>query len=125
MRFHPKWGSILFVREQTTSSPGLLLIGHDTEDYEVGCESVHRICARGEDGLSRCGPPRNVISLHPGNVGREVPVGENPAIVPISLNQFMKAGGNYLAVDFLDTRMGKCLQIAMVEQSHYVCVGCN
>ena len=40
------------------------------------------------------------MSLHPGIISRDVPVGENPAKVPTFLNQFMKAGGNYLATDF-------------------------
>jgi len=51
-------------------------------------------------GFSRTGPPRSIIGLHPGNVGRDVPVGENPIMVPTFLNQFVKAKGNYPATDF-------------------------
>jgi len=51
------------------------------------------------NGFSRCGPPRSVIGLHPGNVSHDVPVGENPAQVP-TLNQFVKAEGHYPATDF-------------------------
>ena len=51
--------------------------------------------------FTRSGPPRSVVSLHPCNVGCEVPMRENHAQVPTFLNQFVKARGNYPATDFL------------------------
>jgi len=50
-------------------------------------------------GFTKSGPPRSVISLRQGNIGREVHVGENPAKVPTFLNQFVKLGGNYPATN--------------------------
>jgi len=60
-----------------------------TESVHVGI-LTHR-------GFSRCGPPRSILGLYPGNVSHDVPVGENPTKVSIFLNQFMNARGNYLA----------------------------
>ena len=51
-------------------------------------------------GSTRSGPPCSVIGLHPGNVSREVLVGEIPTQVPTFLNWFVKTGGNYPAADF-------------------------
>ena len=44
--------------------------------------------------FTKSDPPRNVVSLHPSNVGREVPMAENPAQVLTFLNQFVKARDN-------------------------------
>ena len=52
------------------------------------------------NGLNRSGPPRSIISLYLGNISRDVPVGENSAMVPTFFNQFLKMNGNYHATDF-------------------------
>jgi len=52
------------------------------------------------NGFSWSGPPRSIISLHPGNVSRDLPMGENLAMVPTFLNRFSKVNGNYPATDF-------------------------
>ena len=48
-------------------------------------ESVH-VGILTYNGFSRWGPPQSIIGLHPGNVSRDVPVGESPAKVPTFLN---------------------------------------
>ena len=53
------------------------------------------------NGFSRSGPPLSIITLHPGNVSRDVPMGENPIKFPTFLNQFVKAEVNYPAADSL------------------------
>ena len=40
------------------------------------------------------------MGLHPGNVSRDIPVGENPAVALTFGNQFFKVNGNYPATDF-------------------------
>ena len=64
---------------------------------------MHKVSACGDfdfQGFSRFGPPRSIIDLHLGNVGRDVPIVENLAMVPTFLNQFVKEEGSYLAKDF-------------------------
>ena len=51
-------------------------------------------------GFSKSGPLQSILGLHPGNVSRDVPIGENPIKVSTFLNQFMNAGRNYPAMDF-------------------------
>ena len=51
-------------------------------------------------GFSRSGPPRSILGLHPSNVSRDVPMGENLAKVSIFLNQLINVGGNYPVIDF-------------------------
>jgi len=55
-------------------------------------------------GYTRAGPPRCILSLHPGNVLPDIPVGENPAVAQTFGNQFFKAHGNYPATDFRTPR---------------------
>jgi len=40
-----------------------------------------------------------LIGLYPG-LGKDVPIGENPAMARTFLNQFVKIDENYLAIDF-------------------------
>ena len=51
-------------------------------------------------GYSRSGPTRSVLGLHPGRVGQDILVGENPMMAQIFINQFVRAHGNYLTTDF-------------------------
>ena len=62
-------------------------------------ESVHVEILTFQD-FSRTGPPQSIIGLHPGNVGRDVPVGENPIMVLTFLNQFVKAEATILRRTF-------------------------
>ena len=99
MGLQPGQRSVLFIYQRASATIlWLSSVCNDVEDVELGCESVHRISACGSlnpEWLTRSGPPRSIIGLHPGNVGRETPVGGNPAKVPTFLNQFVKVGGNY------------------------------
>ena len=51
-------------------------------------------------GYNRSGPPRLVIDLYPGLVGKGVPVGDNLAMAQTFLNQFVKVEENYSATGF-------------------------
>ena len=51
-------------------------------------------------GYTRAGPPHNIMGLHPGNVSREIPAGENPAMALTFGSQFCTVNGNYPATDF-------------------------
>ena len=64
-------------------------------------ESVHVGRLKSQSpGFSRAGPPHNIIGLYPGNVSRELPVGENPAVAQTFGTQFCAVDGNYPATDF-------------------------
>jgi len=52
------------------------------------------------NGYSRSEPPQNILGLHSGNVGQDVPVGEKSSDVQTFLDQFVEANGNYPATDF-------------------------
>ena len=52
------------------------------------------------NGYSQSGHPLHVLGLHSGNVGKDVPVGKNPAMVQTFLNQFIKVDSNYPTTDF-------------------------
>ena len=49
---------------------------------------------------TRTGHPRCILSLHPGNVLLDIPVGKNPVVAQTFGNQFFKVHGNYPATDF-------------------------
>ena len=51
-------------------------------------------------GYARAGPPHCIMGLYPGNVSRDIPMGENPAVALTFGNQFFKVNGNYPATDF-------------------------
>ena len=38
--------------------------------------------------------------MHPGRIGHDLHIGENPAMAQTFLNQFIKVQGNYLARNF-------------------------
>ena len=63
-------------------------------------ESVHHVGILTIHGFNRSGPLQCVFGLHPSNVGRDVPMGKNPARVSTFLNQFINVGGNYHATYF-------------------------
>ena len=64
-------------------------------------ESVHVGRLKSQSpGFSRAGPPHNILGLYPGNVSRELLVGENLAVAQTFGNQFCAVNGNYPATDF-------------------------
>ena len=66
-------------------------------------ESVHEEILTSRR-FNRSRPPWSILSLHPSNVGCNVPVRENPAKVLTFLNWFINAGGNYPTTDFWTLR---------------------
>jgi len=70
-----------------------------TWSVNLGTESVH-VGILTSHGFSRCGPLRGILGLNPGNVSRDVPMGENQGKILTFLNQFINARGNYPAIDF-------------------------
>jgi len=42
------------------------------------------------NGYNCCGSPRVVLGMHPGRIGQDLPIGENPTIAQTFLNQFIK-----------------------------------
>jgi len=60
-------------------------------------ESVHvRRLTFQSPGFSRAGPPHNIMGLFSGNMSRELPVGENPAVAQTFGTQFCAANGTTL-----------------------------
>ena len=51
-------------------------------------------------GYDRSRSPLSVLGLHLGNVGQDIPVGDNPTIASAFINIFVKVHDNYLAMDF-------------------------
>jgi len=70
-------------------------------DVSQSVDSVHigRLTSQ-SPSYSRAGPPHHIMGLYPGNVSREPPVGENPAVAQTFGNQFCAVNGNYPATDF-------------------------
>ena len=83
---------LLFFRSVTTTRKMDWPVSRTTHTVHVGILT--------SQGCSRSGPPRHVISLHPGHVIRDVPVGESLAMARTFLNLFVKAEGNYPAKHF-------------------------
>jgi len=69
-------------------------VSPSTDSVHVGKLILH------SPGYARAGPPHCIMGLHPGNVSRDIPVGENPAVALTFGNQFFKVRGNYPATDF-------------------------
>ena len=64
-------------------------------------DSIHvGILTASSHSYARAGPPRCILSLHPGNVLQDIPVGENPAMAQTFVNQFFWVNDNYPATDF-------------------------
>jgi len=49
-------------------------VSRNTDSVHVGRLTYQSL------GYARAGPPHNIMGLHPGNVSREIPAGENPAM---------------------------------------------
>ena len=71
--------------------------------------------------FSRSGPLRSILSLHLGNVGRDVPAGGNPVRVSTYFELIYKCRRKLPSSRLLNARVGQRLQIAVVEQPHTVC----
>jgi len=52
------------------------------------------------NGYNHFGWPKAVLGLHSWRIGQDIPVGKNPAMAQIFLNQFIKVQGNYPTRDF-------------------------